>query len=279
MNLSREHFRAMIFYDLKVGLSASQCTERLQSAFGTSAPSQATVYNWFAELRRGRQSLQDEARSGRPVSAGGEDSVSAVQQLLQDDPRLSVESIADRVGISSGTVSTILHQRLGLRKLVCRWIPHVLNDNQRRVRIEWCSQMLSKFDGGRSRRVSEIVTGDETWVYTYDPETRQQSAQWTGKDDTSPVKPRRSRSVAKKMVATFVSRSGHLTTIPLESQRTVTANWYTTECLPLVLQEIHRKRPRTGTRGILLHHDCPVPGRFWTATDEPPSLQPRPGSL
>ena len=38
--------------------------------------------------------------------------------------------------------------------------------------------MLRKIDGGRSPRVWVIVSGDETWVYQYDPETKQQSAVW-----------------------------------------------------------------------------------------------------
>ncbi|UYV68989.1 hypothetical protein LAZ67_6001932 [Cordylochernes scorpioides] len=28
----------------------------------------------------------------------------------------------------------------------------------------------------------KIITGDETWVYGYDPETKRQSAEWRGQD-------------------------------------------------------------------------------------------------
>ena len=43
--------------------------------------------------------------------------------------------------------------------------------------------MLRKFDGGRSPRALDIVTGDETWIYQYDPETKQQSAVWIFQDE------------------------------------------------------------------------------------------------
>ena len=56
------------------------------------------------------------------------------------------------------------------------------------------------------------------------------------------------------MVASFFSTSGHLATVLLEDQRTVTAKWYTEVCLPQVFSKIQEKRPRTGLRGILLHH-------------------------
>ncbi|UYV76636.1 hypothetical protein LAZ67_14001544 [Cordylochernes scorpioides] len=29
----------------------------------------------------------------------------------------------------------------------------------------------------------KIITGDETWVYGYDPETKRQSAEWRGQDN------------------------------------------------------------------------------------------------
>ncbi|CAH2007900.1 unnamed protein product [Acanthoscelides obtectus] len=52
-----------------------------------------------------------------------------------------------------------------------------------------------------------------------------------------------------RMVATFVSKAGHIATIPLE-QRIVTADWYTTICLPKVITELQKINPE---RRIILH--------------------------
>jgi [histone H3]-lysine36 N-dimethyltransferase SETMAR len=43
--------------------------------------------------------------------------------------------------------------------------------------------------------------------------------------------------------------------IPLVEQRTVNAEWYSTVCSPAVFAKVTESRPRTGLRGILLHHD------------------------
>ena len=43
--------------------------------------------------------------------------------------------------------------------------------------------------------------------------------------------------------------------MPLEDRKTVTADWYTTVCLPKVITSIDSQREKTGVRGILLHHD------------------------
>ena len=41
-----------------------------------------------------------------------------------------MEEIAQALGISQGSVSTILHDRLGMRKLTDRWVPKSLSDEQ-----------------------------------------------------------------------------------------------------------------------------------------------------
>ncbi|MFX9165696.1 hypothetical protein ABTN87_19735, partial [Acinetobacter baumannii] len=55
MELTREHFRAMIFYDFKAGLNPAECVQRLQLAFGDESPARATVFRWFKEFSRGRK--------------------------------------------------------------------------------------------------------------------------------------------------------------------------------------------------------------------------------
>ncbi|UYV77212.1 hypothetical protein LAZ67_15000139 [Cordylochernes scorpioides] len=37
----------------------------------------------------------------------------------------------------------------------------------------------------------KIITGDETWVYQYDPETKRQSSQWVVRGEPKPKKARR----------------------------------------------------------------------------------------
>ena len=226
MELIREHFRAMIFYDFKVGLSESQCVDRLQSAFRDSAPSRATVFRWFGEFKRGRGSVEDEKRSGRPASAVTDENIVAVQQMIKEDQRCTYKDIEGTLGISSPSVNEILHEKFGVRKLAARWVPHNLSEEQKRVRINWCREMLERFNKGDSRRIFDIVTGDESWIYQYDPETKRQSTVWVFPDDAPPVKVKRGRSVGKKMVASFFSASGHVVTVPLENQATVTAKWY-----------------------------------------------------
>ena len=72
------------------------------------------------------------------------------------------------------------------------------------------------------------------------------------KNEEKPTKLRRSSSVGKKMVATFFCRSGHVVTVPLQDRRTVTAEWYSTVCLPKVVEKMKELRSRSR---LLFHHD------------------------
>ena len=55
-------------------------------------------------------------------------------------------------------------------------MPHQLTDEWKRGSVEWYLYMLRKFDGGSSERIWDIVMGNQTFVYQYDPETKQQSS-------------------------------------------------------------------------------------------------------
>ena len=65
-----------------------------------------------------RTSLEDE----RPVNATDEEMCNKVRHFVYSDRRIKVEDIAHALGISHGTVLTILHGRLGMRKLTARWV-------------------------------------------------------------------------------------------------------------------------------------------------------------
>ena len=110
--------------------------------------------------------------------------------------------------------------------------------------------MLKKFNRGRSNLVYNIVTGEETWIYSYEPESKQQSTVWVFQDE--PTKVVRSRSAAKQMIACFFGYTGHMTTVGLEDRRTVCTDWYTTICLPEVINKLRRTNRN---RLIILHHD------------------------
>ena len=53
----------------------------------------------------------------------------------------------------------------------------------------------------------KVVTGDESWVFDYDPETKRQSEEWHTKSSPCPKKACMSRSRVKTMIIVFFSDS------------------------------------------------------------------------
>ena len=100
-----------------------------------------------------------------------------VKDLIYSDRQIKVEEIAQALGISHGSVSTILHDRLGgMRKLTARWVPKSLSDEQMAIRASVCSALLKRFRS-KDDFLLRLVTVDETWVHYYEPENKAQSRQ------------------------------------------------------------------------------------------------------
>ena len=174
---SKVEYRAVIRYLYLKGKTGKERHGELADVYGFSAPSYAQVKFWVGEFKRDRTSLEDEARSGCPLDATDEEICKKVRYLVYSDRRIQVEGIEQALGISHGSVSTVLHDRLGMRKLPARWVPKSLSDEQMATRASVCSALLKHF---RSKNdfLLRMVTVDETWVHYYEPENKSQSRQW-----------------------------------------------------------------------------------------------------
>ena len=98
--------------------------------------------------------------------------------MIEQDARLSVKHIASCTEISEGSVQTILKKRLDLRKVFARWISHLLTEEQKTQRLKCARKLLKTYEGCNSRVISNLLTGDETWVHMFEPQRRADNKQW-----------------------------------------------------------------------------------------------------
>ncbi len=86
-------------------------------------------------------------------------------------------------------------------------MPKILSDEQKQRRVEAatkCMDMLAQ-DG---TLLQKVITGDESWVYLYDPETKHKSQEWVSKCQGRPSKALRTRSQKKTMLVAFFDDFG-----------------------------------------------------------------------
>jgi len=100
-----------------------------------------------------------------------------------------------------------------------------------------------------------VITGDETWVYQYDPEMKWQSAQWKTADSPQPKKFCQSKSRVKTMLLTCFDIRGivHYEFVP--TGQTVNQVYFL-EVLEKLCEKVKRKRPELfASNSWILHHD------------------------
>jgi histone-lysine N-methyltransferase SETMAR len=189
-NELRIKFRGIIEFLTMEGNDAKTAHERLENVYEEDSPSYSTVSRWANETGRGRTSLQDEPRAGRPRVATGEENVERVRELVEADGRMKAHEIAHEVGIAKTQVLQILHTHLGLSKLSARWVPRMLTNAQKQERVEKCHVLFDQIESNWDAFWRRIVTGDEMWILHFDPETKEVSMEWRSTGSVPPVKSR-----------------------------------------------------------------------------------------
>ena len=127
-------------------MTPTEIHEDFMKSLGNESPSYSTVKKWTAKFKRGRESMEDDARSGRPEDATTDENVEIVHSLDMCDRRRDLRSIASKVAISFGAVQTILTDIFGMSKVSARWVPRMLTDDQERSRLDISRYLLSRYE-------------------------------------------------------------------------------------------------------------------------------------
>ena len=164
-----------------------------------------------------------------------------------------MEEITQALGISHGSVSTILHDRLGMRKLIARWVPKSLSDEQMATRASVCSALLKRFRS-KDYFLLHLVTVDETWVHYYEPENKVQSRQWVGPGSARPKKFKTQPSAAKVIATVFWDAKGVIMLDFLPKRSTITGVYYA-NLLDQLRTAVREKRRGKLSKSVLLQQD------------------------
>ena len=134
-------------------------------------------------------------------------------------------------------------------------MPHLLTDEQKQSRVRLASPVIEKYDKCDPRRLEEIVTGDETWIYHFQPDSKAKNKVWVSSEGDRPVIARHCKTSNRMLYAIFFDLKGPFLQIPVPKGSSVTEKFYRESVLTQLVYFYQKRRPRTSVRGIKLLHD------------------------
>ena len=168
----KTEIRSYIKCRIRLNMDSKQIFNELCGIYGPQTISMRTAFRFVKAFKAGKFFVEDDTSPGRPKTSVTKANIAAVKIVVEQDARLSVKDIASCTGISEGNVQTILKKCLDLRKVCARWVPHLLTEEQKTQCLKCARELLKKYKGCNSRVISNLLTGDETWVHMFEPQRR-----------------------------------------------------------------------------------------------------------
>ena len=166
----------------------------------------------------------------------------------------SIREVAEDVEIAFSMCQKILTADLQMRRVSAKFVPHLLTAEQKDDHVSICTDLRERAQNDPNF-MSSVITGDESWVYGYDPETKQMSSQWKTATSPRPKKARQVKSNVKTMLIAFFDTDGLIHHEYVPRGQMVNKEFYKT-VLQSLRNVVCRHRPeKWRSDNWILHHD------------------------
>ena len=122
--------------------------------------------------------------------------------MVRADRRLTVRMIAEELSVNKDTVWSTITENLEIRKVCAKMVPKLLSEDQKQQRITVCQDIIERLEDDPDL-LGRVITGDESWIFEYDTETKWQSRQWKSQASPRPKKARMLKAKVKVMLIAF----------------------------------------------------------------------------
>ncbi|EGI68410.1 FLJ37770-like protein [Acromyrmex echinatior] len=126
--------RAVIKFNVKLGKSASETFRSMQQVYGSQCLCRTVVFEWHKRFLEGRETLEDDKKSGRPILVRTPEMIKKVRDFVANDRNASLKMMEEALNISRETIREtiriILHEDLGKTKVCAKFVPHTLRSDQ-----------------------------------------------------------------------------------------------------------------------------------------------------
>jgi len=83
-----------------------------------------------------------------------------------------VRVIAGELNVNREPLRQIVKEDLGMKKISAKMVLRILTHDQKQRRLHISSDLLR-----HAKMFDRVITGEETWCFQYEPETKRQSMQ------------------------------------------------------------------------------------------------------
>jgi len=120
--------RAVIEFLVKEEIPPAYIHHRLQRVYGDVCMGASSVRRWVKHFKNGNMSIQDQPRSGRPLTTSTEPNKKRVDEIIKEDRRVTLDAVAAKFGIRHSAVQEMIGS-LGYREICARWVPRLLTED------------------------------------------------------------------------------------------------------------------------------------------------------
>ena len=167
-----------------------------------------------------------------------------VRAAVNQDRRRTIHDLCAEDGIGYGSCQRTPTEQLNMHRIAVKFVPRVLTQDQKDSRGAICQELKETVINDPTLLLN-VITGDESIVYAYDPDTKLQSSQWKSLGSPRPTKARTQKSKLKKMLICFFDQEGIVHREFVPPGMTVNADFY--------CDVLRRLRERQKDLSLLLH--------------------------
>ncbi|UYV82761.1 hypothetical protein LAZ67_22000762 [Cordylochernes scorpioides] len=178
-----EWFNPTNLQDLKVLLGRINGLKN----FVNAALCRSRTFERFSHFQKGREEVNDYQHTGRPRTLRCGENKLKMKELIKLSDEFLLKTCLHRL--------SYLDKRFGPIRTSSKFVPRILTEEQKEVRMEVCQNMI------------EMTRIDPEWspkiITAYDPETKRQSSQWIERGEPKPKKAKFAKVKAKIVLVTF----------------------------------------------------------------------------
>ncbi|GBN18853.1 Histone-lysine N-methyltransferase SETMAR [Araneus ventricosus] len=242
--------RSVVHFLSARNLSAADIHWQICEVYGATALCEGKVRKWVGDFNIGHDNIHDDSLSSRPSVI-----TDYMELKILENRCFTISTLSnDFPEVSRSVLYKIVSEKLNFKKLCSRWVPKLLTQDHKNKRFECSLNFLTHYNEEGDAMLSQIVTGDETWVSHVMPESKQQSMEWRHTYSPVRVKAKQTLSQCKIMASVFWDRHDVLLVDFMQRGTTINAVAYG-QTMRKLRRAIQNKRHGMLTEGILLLHD------------------------